>query len=57
MLSQIFPIYDILSGNKLRIFESCMNIFKALSEKKKYVNGTSRGWTINNFQKCPTWAI
>ena len=34
MLSQIFPIYDILSGNKLRIFESCMNIFKALSEKK-----------------------
>lgn len=33
MLSQIFPIYDILSGNKLRIFESCMNIFKALSEK------------------------
>lgn len=33
MPSQIFPIYDLLPGIKLGIFESCMNIFKPLEEK------------------------
>lgn len=33
MLSQIFPIYDLLPGNKLEIFEGCMNMFKPLAEK------------------------
>lgn len=41
MLSQIFPMYDLLPGNKLGIFESCMNIFKPVAEK--CINGTLRG--------------
>lgn len=40
MLSQIFPIYDLPLGNKLGIFETCMNIFKPLAEK--CVNDTLR---------------
>ena len=32
MLSQIFPVYDLMPGNELASFESCLNICKALAE-------------------------